>query len=96
MTHEELNEALSVLGLPRRATLRMIKSRHRELVRRYHPDSGEGSDPERIRAINAAYKVIRDYVDDYRYSFAEDEFYEQNPDERLRRQFADAPLWGSK
>lgn len=96
MTYVELNEALSVLGLPRRATLRMIKSRHRELVRRYHPDSGEGSDPERIRAINAAYKVIRDYVDGYRYSFAEDEFYEQNPDERLRRQFADAPLWGSR
>jgi hypothetical protein len=96
MTYDDLQQALTVFDLPRRATLRQIKSRHRELVRRYHPDGGESHDPELIRAINAAYKVILGYVENYRFSFAEEEFYEQNPDEQLRRQFADAPLWGSK
>jgi hypothetical protein len=33
---------------------------------------------------------------DYRFSFAEEEFLEQNPDERLRQQFMDTPLWGKK
>jgi len=42
-------------------------------------DGGEGHDPELIRAINAAYKVILGYVENYRFSFAEEEFYEQNP-----------------
>lgn len=30
----------------------------------------------------------------YRFSFAEDVFYDQNPDERLQQQFMDTPLWG--
>ena len=29
------------------------------------------------------------------FSFTEEEFYEQNPEEQLRRQFMDDPLWGN-
>ncbi|HOP39990.1 MAG TPA: J domain-containing protein [Geobacteraceae bacterium] len=94
MTFAELQEALHVFGLGDRATLKEIRTRHRELVKRYHPDAGGGDCDERIRRINAAYKVIMEYVTSYRFSFAEDEFYEQNPEERLRRQFMDDPLWG--
>ena len=96
MTYVELREALMVFGLDKRATLREIKSRHRELIKRYHPDAGDGHDQDRIRMINAAYGVILEYVQSYRFSFAEDEFYEQNPEERLRRQFMDDPLWGNE
>lgn len=49
-----------------------------------------------IRKVNAAYKVLLDYVSNYRFSFAEDEFYEQSPEERIWMQFADDPLWGKK
>ena len=96
MTFAELQMALRVLGLGERATLKEIKSRHRELVKRHHPDTGNTDDPEKIRAVNTAYQVIQDYVSAYHFSFAEDEFYEQNPEERLRRQFMDDPLWGKK
>lgn len=96
MTFEELQNARRLFQLGERATFREIKSRHRELVKLYHPDSGNGHDPERIRQVNAAYKILLDYSESYRFSFAEDEFYEQNPEERLRVQFADVPLWGSK
>lgn len=95
MTYAELKEAVAVLGLDRRATLMQIKARHRELVKRYHPDAGGQDDPERIRKVNAAYKVLSEYVQSYCYSFAEQEFYEQNPEERLRRQFFDDELWGN-
>ena len=96
MTYAELHEARIVMGLGERATLKEIKTRHRELVKRHHPDTGNTDDPETIRNVNAAYRVLIDYVTAYRFSFTEDEFYEQNPEERIWMQFADDPLWGKK
>lgn len=96
MAFADLQEALRVLGLGERATIREIKVRHRELVKRHHPDTGATDDPEMIRKVNAAYNILLDYVSNYRFSFAEDEFYEQNPEERIWMQFADDPLWGKK
>ena len=49
-----------------------------------------------IRKVNAAYRIVLDYVSEYRFSFAEQEFYDQNPEERIWRQFADDPLWGKR
>lgn len=94
MTYADLQEALRVLGLGERATLMEIKARHRELVKRHHPDLGNLDDPEVIRKVNAANKVVQDYIAEYRFSFIEEEFYEQNPEERLRQQFMTDPLWG--
>ena len=96
MTYADLQEALNVLGLGRRATLKEIKTRHRELVKRHHPDTGNDCGSDMIWQVNDAYKVLLDYVSRYRFSFAEDEFYEQNPEERLLMQFADTPLWGKR
>lgn len=96
MTYEELMRAVAVFGLGERASLKEIKSRHRELVRKHHPDAGPVDDPEQIRRVNAAYQVLVGYLAGYRFSFEEEEFYEQNPEERLRRQFMDGPLWGGR
>lgn len=94
MTYTELREALLVFGLDERASRGEIRARHRHLVKKYHPDAGVEHDHDRIRKINEAYRVLLEYIESYRFSFAEEEFYEQNPDERLRRQFMDDPLWG--
>ncbi len=94
MTYEELQAALRLFGLGERATLREIKGRHRELVKRHHPDVGTSGDPETIRQVNGAYRLLFDYVSSYRFSFSEEEFYEQNPEARLWRQFMDDPRWG--
>ena len=96
MTYEDLQGALLVLGLRDLSTIKEIKARHRELVKRYHPDTGSVDDPEKIRNVNAAYRILLDYVTEYRFSFAEEEFYRQNPEEQLRRQFVDVPMWGKK
>ena len=96
MTYIDLQEAIRILGLGDRATLKEIKTKHRELVKRYHPDTGFTGEPETIRELNAAYRFLLDYVSNFRFSFAEDEFYEQNPEERIFKQFADDPLWGKK
>lgn len=96
MRYRELNNALQIFGLSDRVTLREIKKRHRELVKLHHPDVTDAADLERIQLINAAYRTLLDYVESYRFSFSEEEFLEQNPDERLRMQFEDTPLWGSR
>ncbi len=96
MTYDDLQGALLVLGLRERSTIKEVKTRHRELVKRYHPDTGSVDDPEKIRNVNAAYRILLDYVTEYRFSFAEEEFYKQNPEEQLRRQFMDVPMWGKK
>ncbi len=94
MTYEQLEQALILFGMEKRATRGEIRARHRMLVRRHHPDTGAGSDVEMIGRINEAYRILREYIDSYRYSFEEDEFYGQNPEERLRRQFVSDPVWG--
>ncbi len=94
MTFDDIRETRRILGLEERATLREIKTRHRELVKQHHPDAGSTDDPTMIRKINAAYRVIQDYLTGYQFSFTEGEFYEQHPDERLRQQFGNDPIWG--
>ncbi|MDF1613781.1 J domain-containing protein [Desulfurivibrio dismutans] len=120
MTYEELRAALDLFDLDEGATLAEIKQRHRELVKRHHPDH-HGGDPaddavatgdvsghrqptaantdhrnqELIRQINAGYRLILDYIHNYRFSFTREEFYKQNPDQRLRHQFGNDPLWGN-
>lgn len=96
MNYADLKEALLVMDLGERVTLKEIKTRHKELVKRHHPDTGNTDEPDMIRKVNAAYQVVLDYVAAYRFSFAKEEFYEQNPEERLRQQFADDPVWGKK
>jgi len=94
MTFKELQKSLEILELTDRVTMKQIKHRHRELVKRYHPDCGEDVNSEQIQLINAAYRILSDYLESYRFSFSEDEFYVQNSEERLRRQFMDDALWG--
>ena len=95
MNYSELLQAQELLGLGERASLKEIKERYRELARQHHPDAG-GEENLTMQGINAAYALLLTYVEAYRFSFAEEEFYEQQPEERLRRQFDDDPLWGNK
>ncbi len=86
---------MHLFGLSERATLKEIKARYRKLVKQYHPDAGNTKNQEMIRKVNEANRILLDYVQSYRYSFTEEEFCEQHPEERIRRQFKDDPLWGN-
>jgi hypothetical protein len=94
MTHAELKAALTDFGFSEhdRLTMAHIKRRHRELSKKYHPDlQGEAHQMQRL---NNAAAILMSYLQSYRFSFSEEEFYRQNPDELLRMQFATDP-WGS-
>ncbi len=93
MTYADLQQALTVLGLRERSTLTEIKKRHRELVKHYHPDTGNSGDGGKVREVNSAYRMLMEYISSYQFSFTEQEFYEQNPEERIRQQFMDVAQW---
>jgi DnaJ-class molecular chaperone len=82
--------------LSERATFVQIKTRQRELVKAHHPDQSYDTDTEMIRKINYAYEILTAYCESYRYCFTEEEFLEQVPEERLRRQFGWDQVWSGK
>ena len=96
MTYADLKGALDLFALPERATLSDVRERYRRLVRECHPDLHDGREDDRIREVTAAYHLLRGYCDTYTFSFSEEEFLNQNPEERLRQQFANDPLWGGR
>lgn len=75
MTYEELMAALTEFDLPAQVTLKKIRERHRQLVRRYHPDKGVQTDIDKIKRINAAYKILNEYIKHYRFDFSEETFF---------------------
>lgn len=97
MTYTDLKAALEIFGFSEHDLLTMaqVKQRHRELSRKNHPDLGPSTGPDSMPFINAAAAILMEYLHSYRFSFSEEEFYRQNPDEQLRRQFANDPLWGA-
>jgi len=50
----------ALLGIPPDADLEMVRTAYRALARRYHPDAGEGSSPERFREVVDAYETLSD------------------------------------
>ena len=56
-----IRNALDVMGLGETATLQEIKSRYKELVKRFHPDAngGDRGAEERLKQVIKAYAVLR-------------------------------------
>jgi len=96
MTYQDFKKAVTIFGLGERSNFTQIRDRHRELVKAHHPDRAKGSNPEAIREINCAYEILKEYCNGYQFCFSEEEFLEQTPTERLKRQFGWDPVWGGE
>jgi len=77
MDSNYIKKALEILELPPFITKEDIKRQYKELAKKYHPDI-YGSD-EHMSKINMAYEVLIDYIDNFRYSFDDDEINKQLP-----------------
>ncbi len=57
-----MKDPYATLGVPRDAEEAAIRSRYRELARRYHPDvnPGDSGAEERFKAVSEAYAVLSD------------------------------------
>jgi hypothetical protein len=67
----EIDRARRILGLGERASLGEIKSAYRRMCKKYHPDTLSDDDPnsKTIKEINAAYRLLLDYCEQYPLSF---------------------------
>jgi hypothetical protein len=56
-----IRQALDVMALGETATLQEVKSRYKELVKRFHPDAngGDRGAEERLKQVIKAYAVLR-------------------------------------
>jgi len=73
----EFKEALEILGILSFTNANEVKKRYLKLSRIYHPDIG--GDKEKFEKINKAYKIIEDYIKNYKFSFDKEEFNKQFP-----------------
>ncbi len=82
---EEIEEALAVLALPKLVSLKEIKSRYRELSKRYHPDLNQ--EESKMREINEAYSLLKAYAENFRFTFSEEEIQKQFPESNHANKF---------
>jgi len=74
---EEMNKALDILELPKLITKADVKKQYRFLSKKNHPD--QGGDERIQEQINAAYKFLMKYIEEFRYTFDEEEISKQFP-----------------
>ncbi len=72
-----IQEALETLGLPTMVSWKEIKERYRLLSQKYHPD--KGGESEKMAQLNRAYNILKTYIENYRFSFSEEEILKQFP-----------------
>ena len=70
-----LKEARTLLNLGLKATKQEVRAAYRRAARRWHPDlapAGAEADYQgRMQQINAAYQLIVQFMEDYRYDLVE-------------------------
>ncbi|OIP54447.1 MAG: molecular chaperone DnaJ [Helicobacteraceae bacterium CG2_30_36_10] len=72
---EQLIKAKTLLGLREKSSLKEIKLKYKNLMKKWHPDKHK-SDVEKATKmsmkINEAYEIILSYCNNYEYSFDEE------------------------
>ena len=99
-TYQELTNAREVLGIPEKATVKMIKSQYRKRLKQWHPDTcpedKQETCQEKTRQLVEAYTEIMRYCEQYKISFARQDLGEYlSPEEWWRERFGGDPLWGN-
>jgi len=74
---EEIERALETLQLPKLVTKQNVKDQYYFLAKKNHPDVGGST--EKMEALNYAYQLLIQYIDDFRYVFDEEEIVKQFP-----------------
>jgi len=74
---EEIEKALEVLALPKLISRAEIKHQYHFLAKKNHPDFGGTT--EHMEILNHAYKLLMKYVEEFRYSFDDEEISKQFP-----------------
>ncbi len=80
----DIDRARKILCLGERASIREIKESYFNLAKKFHPDKGAKSCDE-IRELNWAYKLLMDYVLNFKFSFKREDILRNDPEFFLKR-----------
>ena len=81
----EIQKALDILYLPSMISNNDIKKQYHFLTKKNHPDIG--GDEKVMEELNYAYRLLMKYIEEFRYSFSEDEISKQFPGANYAEQF---------
>ena len=81
----EIHHALEVLALPQMVTRSDIKKQYHFLAKQYHPDIAKES--QKMEEINHAYALLMKYIEEFRYTFDDEEISKQFPGVNYAKQF---------
>jgi len=82
---EEIENALDILSLPKLISKDDIKKQYHFFAKKYHPDLG--GDTSKMEQINYAYKLLMKYIEEFRYTFDEEEVNKQFPGADYAKRF---------
>ncbi len=82
---EEIENALNILVLPKLISREDIKTQYRYLAKKNHPDIGGAV--EKMEQLNYAYKLLMNYIEEFRYTFDDEEVSKQFPGADHARRF---------
>lgn len=76
---EALYWALEVLEFPVLSTKEELKQKYHSVARTMHPDCG--GDVEKMAHVNEAYEILKTYMDNFKFTFSDEEIAKQFPEE---------------
>ena len=76
---EAIHWALEVLNLPMLITKEELKTAYYVCAKQEHPDYG-GSEAK-MADINQAYEILKTYMDNFKFTFSDEELAKQFPEE---------------
>jgi len=88
---EQLIKAKTLLGLRESSSLKEIKLKYKNLMKKWHPDKHKDDANKATKMsmqINEAYEIILNYCNNYEYSFDEEHI--------KRTSFTPAEWWNDK
>jgi len=85
LQRDQIETALETLDLPKLITKDDIKKRYHQLAREHHPDR-TGTE-ETMEKINAAYALLMEYIDTFRYRFDKAEIAQHYPEGEHAQKF---------
>jgi len=97
-TIEGIKNALEILELSDRASLKQIDDNFKKLIKRWHPDKCRKKSKichEKTRQLIESHELLVEYCKNYIISFTDEEINKELSAEELwEKQFGDDSLWG--
>ena len=87
----EIDQARKLLGLGERASMGEIKAAYRLRCKQCHPDvvKDKKTGTRSMKDLNAAYRLLLEYCESYRFSFSPEEVESFDPEKWWSRRFGD-------